>query len=202
MDGRLRDLLEVAAGEPPHRVSVEAVRRRVVRRRALEWVAGAAAVTAIAVVVPLIPGVFGHPSRPPAMGGRAPTVYVASFGRRGAGPGTVIPISTITNRPGTPIPVGRAPRGIAITPDGKTAYVVNFGSNTVTPISVGTNRPGTPIPVGRWPWVIAITPDGKTVYVVNRTSGTVTPISTATNTAGPPIPVGRLPYAIAITPDG
>src|SRR5262249_61942542 len=102
MGGRLRDFREGAAGEPPHRVSVEAVRGRVVRRRALEWVAGAAAVTPIAVVVPLIPGAFGHPSGTPAMGGRAPTVYVASFGRRGAGPGTVIPISTVTNRPGTP----------------------------------------------------------------------------------------------------
>src|SRR5262249_4621241 len=200
--GGLRALLGVAAGDPPHRVSVEAVRRRVVRRRALEWVAGAAAVTAIAVVVPLIPGAFGHPSGTPAMGGRGSTVYVASFGRRATGPGTVIPISTVTNRPGTPIPVGRAPRGIAITPDGTAAHVVNFYSNTVAPISIGTNRPGTPIPVGRWPWVIAITPDGKAVYVVNRTSGTVTPISTATNTPGTPIPVGRLPYAIAITPDG
>ena len=33
MDGHLRDLLEAAVGEPPRRVTAEAVRRRVIRRR-------------------------------------------------------------------------------------------------------------------------------------------------------------------------
>ena len=43
IDRRLRDLLEAATGEPPHQVSAEAVRRRVSRRRAREYLAGAAA---------------------------------------------------------------------------------------------------------------------------------------------------------------
>ena len=43
MDRQLRDLLDAAAGEPPHRLSVEAVRRRVIRRRVVERVAGVAA---------------------------------------------------------------------------------------------------------------------------------------------------------------
>ncbi|HUY52808.1 MAG TPA: hypothetical protein VMV92_45095 [Streptosporangiaceae bacterium] len=36
--------------------------------------------------------------------------------------------------PGQPIIVAMSPDGIAITPDGKTAYVANSGDNTVTPI--------------------------------------------------------------------
>ena len=44
MDGHLRELLEAAVGEPPHRVSVEAVRRRVIRRRVAEAVAVAVTV--------------------------------------------------------------------------------------------------------------------------------------------------------------
>jgi hypothetical protein len=50
IDRQLRDLLEAAAGEPPHQVSAEAVRRRVSRRRARECLAGAAAV---AVIIPV-----------------------------------------------------------------------------------------------------------------------------------------------------
>ncbi|MGQ0431089.1 MAG: beta-propeller fold lactonase family protein [Microthrixaceae bacterium] len=100
------------------------------------------------------------------------------------------------------IPVGQAPYGIAITPDGKTAYVSNSGSGTVTPIDLALGQPGVPIPVGQRPQGIAITPDGKTVYVANSGSGTVTPITVATNTPGAPISTGTNPTVIAITPNG
>ena len=95
---------------------------------------------------------------------------------------TVTPISTATDTPGRPITVGAFPFAIAITPDGKTAYVVIAGSGTVTPIATATNTPGHPIPVGREPLAIAITPDGRTAYVVSCGPNTVTPIATTTNT--------------------
>ena len=60
MDGPLRDLLEAAAGEPPHRVTAEAVRRKVIRRRVVEFAAGAVAVAAIAVIIPLGIGALGR----------------------------------------------------------------------------------------------------------------------------------------------
>ena len=43
--------------------------------------------------------------------------------------GTVTPIATATNTAGTPITVGSDPDAIAITPDGKTAYVSVNGSS-------------------------------------------------------------------------
>lgn len=49
----------------------------------------------------------------------------------------------------------KAPAGIAITPDGKTAYVTGSTFNVVTPITIATNTPGTPIPVGTNPNGIA-----------------------------------------------
>ena len=61
------------------------------------------------------------------------------------------PIATATNTAGTPIPVGNDPDAIAITPDGKTAYVLSYDAGTVTPIATATNTAGTPIPVGEWP---------------------------------------------------
>ena len=127
------------------------------------------------------------------------------------------PITTATNTPGKPIKVGGQPySAIAITPDGKTVYVANTGTNTVTPISTATNTPGKPIKVGvnrkvtppgghsffesPEPWAIAITPDGKTAYAISFYPCTATPISTATNKAGKPVKVGRGPEAIAIAP--
>jgi len=118
-------------------------------------------------------------------------------------PGRVTPISTATNTPGAPIKFtvttgGATGSQIAITPDGKTAYVTT--GPTVTPIKTATNTPGRPIHVGGLPsgsGQIVITPDGKTAYVL--TGSGVTPISTATNTPGRPIHVA-LAGAFAITP--
>jgi hypothetical protein len=77
MDGHLRDLLEAAVGEPPHRVSAEAVRRRVIRRRVLEFAAAAAALAVIAVLIPVGIGALGRAHRPPG-GGYAPGRIVTS----------------------------------------------------------------------------------------------------------------------------
>ncbi len=57
------------------------------------------------------------------------------------------------------ITVGTGPDAIAITPNGKTAYVANGGSGTVTPINTTTtNRAGHAIKVGAFPDAIASTP--------------------------------------------
>jgi len=72
--------------------------------------------------------------------------------------GTVTPIAVATNTAGTAITEPGGPTSIAITPDGKTAYVANQSSNNVTPIDTATNTTGTNIPVGSIPLGIAITP--------------------------------------------
>jgi YVTN family beta-propeller protein len=67
--------------------------------------------------------------------------------------------------------VGSGPEGIAVTPDGKTAYVTNHASNSVTPIATATNTAGTAIPVGSNPRAIAVSPDEAPVASFS-TSGT------------------------------
>ncbi|MGH3393352.1 MAG: YncE family protein [Streptosporangiaceae bacterium] len=84
------------------------------------------------------------------------TAYVANSGGH-----TVTPINTAINKAGQPVKVGPGPVGIAITPNGKTAYVANGGlprSDTVTPIRTATNTALPAIKVGKSPSAIAITP--------------------------------------------
>ena len=151
-----------------------------------------------------VPGVTaaGGPAAPGQPPLADPTAFIVNYGLGTVTPGTVTPVNLVTRRAGPAITVGADPQAIAITPDGKTAYVTDSGSGTVTPINTVTRRAAPAIAVGADPRAIAITPDGRTAYVTDPGSGTVTPISTATNQAAAPIRVGADPRALAITPDG
>jgi YVTN family beta-propeller protein len=109
------------------------------------------------------------------------------------GDNTVSVIDTATNTViGSPIPVGRFPVGVAVTPDGSKVYVTNYDANTVSVIATATNTVIATIPVGfgSSPLGVAVTPDGSKVYVANRNGGTVSVIATANNTVLATIPVG------------
>jgi DNA-binding beta-propeller fold protein YncE len=119
-------------------------------------------------------------------------------------PAAVVPINTVTNKPGKPIRVSHGESSITITPDGKTVYVGGGGRNGrpgyVTPINTATSTPGKPVRVSTGAGNMAVTPDGKTLYVAG--SDTITPVSTATNTAAQPIRVKAGTGVMVITPDG
>ena len=89
---------------------------------------------------------------------------------------------------------------MAITPDGKHAYVTNFGDGTVSVITTATGAVSPPITVGKLPDGVAITPDGKHAYVTNFGDGTVSVITTATGAVSAPITVGNGPAGVAICP--
>jgi hypothetical protein len=86
------------------------------------------------------------PSRP---GGTAspPIAYVTNAKLHGE----VTPINTATNVTGAPIPAGREPIAIALTPNGREAYVANYLSGNVTPINTVTSTAGLAIKVGALP---------------------------------------------------
>lgn len=117
------------------------------------------------------------------------------------GSGTVTPIRTATGTAGPPIRVGSGPVAIAVTPDGRNAYVTGQTADAVglvTPIRVSAGTLGRPIRVGpeqeNEPFEIVITPDGRIAYVLNFISdpgtGIITPIRIAANTAGKAIREG------------
>jgi YVTN family beta-propeller protein len=136
----------------------------------------------------------------------APFAYVPNNGY----PGTVSVIDTATNQVVATVPLAvnyDEPFVVAVTPDGKHAYVVNYPSypENVSVIDTASNTVVATVPLVAYssPEGIAFTPDGKHAYVANGQTDTVSVIDTASNTVvGAPIVVGSLPLAVAITPDG
>jgi len=103
---------------------------------------------------------------------------------------------------------------IAITPDGKRAYVpyvffngTNFPPENVGVIDTATNTLAQPITIEPSSFEatltgITVTPDGKYVYVSNQGGNGVAVIETASNTVAQTIVVGTGPSGIVVTPDG
>jgi YVTN family beta-propeller protein len=118
------------------------------------------------------------------------------------GPGTVSVIDTATNTVTGTIDLGGRPRGVAITSDGRHAYVTRRGSGGVSVIDTRTNRVTGTISVGGLPESVAITPDGRHAYVTNDAGGTVSVIDTRTNTVTDTLTIGGTLGSVAITDDG
>ena len=96
------------------------------------------------------------------------------------------------------------PLGIAVSPDGLTAYVTNSLGNTVSPIDLSSFpfRVESPIKVGGAPSAIALSPNGAVAYVSDFNSNTVTPIYLSSRSAQPAIHVGSGPWSLAVSTDG
>ncbi|MBN2450261.1 MAG: cell surface protein, partial [Lentisphaeria bacterium] len=66
------------------------------------------------------------------------------------------------------IEVGHTPSAVAVTPDGKKAYVCNRFHNDVSVVDLSAGRERNRIPVLREPVACGLTPDGKRLYVANH----------------------------------
>jgi DNA-binding beta-propeller fold protein YncE len=109
------------------------------------------------------------------------------------------------------------PTEVAISPDGKSAYVANGFGNTVSQYDVGSDgalsakSPST-VAAGIDPFDLAVSPDGKSVYVTNESggagsSGTVSQYDVGAGGALTPkspasVATGTGPQGVAVSPDG
>jgi YVTN family beta-propeller protein len=143
------------------------------------------------------------------------TLYAISLATR-----TVTVVRTASNAALTPITLPAPqngpsypsfPRQIAITPNGKTAYVLfspagaKPGDTSVVPINLVTSTPLTPIkiPAPGLADNLVIAPDGRTAFVLSTHA--VTAIDTATNQAEATISLPESPanaYYMELAPNG
>ena len=107
-------------------------------------------------------------------------------------------------QPPIPTGAGSAPYTLAISPDGKTAWVVNYEGSSLVGIDTATNQvTGASIPIPANSYGIGITPDGTRAYVAATGNDVVLAIDLLTRQQiGAPIPVGDEPAALSISPDG
>jgi predicted alpha-1,2-mannosidase len=127
----------------------------------------------------------------------ASTLYVFSDG------GSAAAIDERTGTVGATFAVPQNAAGEAVSPDGKTLYVVRgVPDDDVVTLDLATRaQSGVPIAVGVAPASITLARDGSTAYVTNWAARTVTPIDLRSGTAHPAIGVCGGPLASALTPD-
>jgi YVTN family beta-propeller protein len=121
-----------------------------------------------------------------------------------SGNARVVPVTLAARSVGSTISVGTNPGGIAIAPDGATAYVTSAAGGTLTPISLSSDSPGTAISLTgcTTPSAVAILPDGTTAYVACSGNGKVVPVTLTNGSVGSPISVGSSPDALGVLPAG
>jgi YVTN family beta-propeller protein len=82
-------------------------------------------------------------------------------------------------KPAGKIRLGFEPRGVAVSPDGKRAYVALTTAHALAVVDLSARRVIERIAVGRWPRYLALSPDGKRLAVGANGDGGVTVVDTA-----------------------
>lgn len=112
------------------------------------------------------------------------------------------------------VAVGHAPDGVAVTPDGSTAYVANQGANTVSVLSLAASGVSPTVvdtvTVGTHPNAEVLAGPAHRLYVADGDSDQVSVIDTKTNAVVDTIDlapyqgarVGTNPTGLALSPDG
>jgi molecular chaperone DnaK len=99
-----------------------------------------------------------------------------------------------------------APRGIALTPDGRSAYVTSRNTSRVSVIDTAAGAVTASLFSSIPPQFVTVTPNGQTAYVsaypVSGPENAVLALDVATNTVLATIQVGKAPYTLAASTDG
>jgi YVTN family beta-propeller protein len=116
---------------------------------------------------------------------------------------TMSVVNVKTARLVSTIPIGGAyPRGIAVAPDSRSAFVAVMGSNRIAKVDLASRKVTTFAQTGNGPRHIVISPDGGFLYVTNNTSGTVSKVDAATGRVLASVTTGQQPRSMAISSDG
>ncbi|MDQ1482613.1 MAG: hypothetical protein QOF35_689 [Actinomycetota bacterium] len=101
------------------------------------------------------------------------------------------------------IPIGGShPRGIAVTPDSRTAFVAVMGNQRIDKVDLISKKVSFFAYTGNGPRHLVISPDGRYLYVTNNSSGTVSKVSAANGRVLITVHTGSQPRSMAISSDG
>src|SRR6476620_5825394 len=179
-----------------------------------------------------VAGVFCGCKEQPALGGRADTTAEVSS-PTGSGQDlayvtnedsqNLTVIDTRTDSVVATISVGTRPRGVKVSPDGKTVYVALSGSPKCPPsmpdeeceklkadktkdgiavVDVAARRVQRVLPGGSDPEQFDISADGKRLYIANEDAGTASIVDVEKGTIDTTVKVGAEPEGVRISPDG
>lgn len=100
--------------------------------------------------------------------------------------------------------VGISPAQMAVSPDQKSVYIANTGSNTVSVLNTDNDTIARTIalPPGSKPIDVAANPNGRYLYTADGGSNRVSVIDTRANRVVASVRVGTQPLSVAAAPDG
>lgn len=118
--------------------------------------------------------------------------------------GQVVAVNRATDRVFASIPVGRAPRGIAASPDGRRVYVANSGDDSVTVLDTTTHRAVDTLLLrgGSAPVDVAVALDGRRLVVSSAGLDLLSVHDAFSNALVGEIELSRAPGRLAVSPDG
>ena len=166
----------------------------------------------------------------PSLGGRADTAAAAGVSAGGElayvtneDSQNLSVIDTRTDSVIATIPVGTRPRGVKVSPDGRTVYVALSGSPKCPPtmpdeeceklkadktkdgiaeVDVVARRVRRVLPGGSDPEQFDISGDGTRLYISNEDAGTASLVDVKSGTIDTTVPVGAEPEGVRLSPDG
>src|SRR5262245_3768893 len=100
------------------------------------------------------------------------------------------------------VPLDKAPRALALSPDGARLYVTVAGADSVQVFDPASARVVSQIPVGASPHHPLFTPDGHIGLVVSQGPGTLVLLDPTHDTVRDTVVVGKNPHWIATSSDG
>lgn len=100
------------------------------------------------------------------------------------------------------VPVGTAPRAVALPPGDTLAYVTNQRSNSISVVDLLERMVTEEVAVGDRPVGVAVSPDGRLLAVAEMGADRVRLLDLATLETSSLFDVKDRPYGLAFTPDG
>ncbi len=135
--------------------------------------------------------------------------------------GTVAVIDPASGAVEAVIPVGKRPRGLEVSRDGKTLYVALSGSPIAPPgvdestlppadrsadgiavVDLAARRIVRTIHSGQDPEAFDLSPDGRLLYVSNEETAEMSVVDLQAGTVVKKVPVGEEPEGVTVSPDG